>query len=143
MHATAEQGVAYEYPLKLQRNLILGALLGLSAVAWGGLVVQAASIGAEDGMGLRMDMGLVLFMAIWVVMMVAMMFPTAAPMILAFGRIQANQRDREALFVPTAVFVAAYLAVWSLAGVVAFVLAGWAESLASSRTWLDEKNFTF
>lgn len=90
------------------------------------------------GWGCGWTWGLALFMAVWVVMMVAMMFPTAAPMILAFGRIQANKREREAPYVPTAVFVAAYLAVWSAAGVGAFVLAGWAESLGSNRDWFDD-----
>lgn len=127
----------YEYPLAAQRNLILGSLLALAGAAWAVLVIQAAAAD-DDEMGLRMDMGLGLFMAIWVVMMVAMMFPTAAPVILAFGRIQANKRAREAPYVPTAVFVLAYLVVWSLAGVAAFVVAGWAESLAADRAWFDD-----
>ena len=35
-----------------------------------------------------MGMGAALFLAIWVVMMVAMMFPSAAPVILAVARFQ-------------------------------------------------------
>lgn len=135
---TAESAGSYDYPLAAQRNLILAALLGLAAIAWLVLVFQWAAADDGEGMGLRMDMGLALFMAVWVVMMVAMMFPTAAPMILAFGRIQANTREREYPYVPTAVFVAAYLAVWSAAGVGAFVLAGWAESLGSNRAWFND-----
>jgi predicted metal-binding membrane protein len=73
-----------------------------------------------------------LFLAIWVVMMVAMMFPTAAPMILVFHQVEANRRQRGEAFVATWVFVAAYLCVWSLAGVVAFAGAVLAESLTRS-----------
>jgi predicted metal-binding membrane protein len=53
-------------------------------------------------------------------MMVAMMFPTAAPMILTFHKVQAGRRQRGDAFVSTWVFVAAYLLVWTLAGVVAY-----------------------
>jgi hypothetical protein len=62
-------------------------------------------------MGLRAP----LFLAIWVTMMVAMMFPTAAPMILTFHKVQAGKRQRGEAFVSTWIFVAAYLcvgAVW-------------------------------
>jgi predicted metal-binding membrane protein len=41
-------------------------------------------------------------------MMVAMMFPTAAPMILTFHRVQASKRQRGEAFVSSWVFVAAY-----------------------------------
>ena len=44
-------------------------------------------------------------------MMIAMMFPTAAPMILAFHTVQARKRARGEAFVATWVFVAAYVLV--------------------------------
>jgi predicted metal-binding membrane protein len=62
-------------------------------------------------------------------MMVAMMFPTAAPMILTFHRVQASRRRRGEAFVSTWVFVAAYLVVWTAAGVVAYAGALLAEAL--------------
>ena len=68
-------------------------------------------------MGLRAP----LFLAIWVAMMVAMMFPTAAPMILTFHQVQAGKRARGGAFVATWVFVAGYMLVWTLAGVAAYV----------------------
>jgi len=64
-------------------------------------------------------------------MMVAMMFPTAAPMILAFHRVQAGRRARDGTFVPTWVFVAGYMLVWTLAGVVAYAGAVAAEAVAA------------
>jgi predicted metal-binding membrane protein len=51
------------------------------------------------------------------------MFPTAAPMILTFHRVQVDKRQRGQSFVSTGVFVAAYLLVWALFGVVAFAAA--------------------
>ena len=43
-------------------------------------------------------------------MMAAMMFPTAAPMVLAFHRIQSGKRERGEAFVSTWMFVAGYIA---------------------------------
>jgi predicted metal-binding membrane protein len=108
-------------PLSVQRNVILGLLLALAAGAWAVLVWQSADADmdmtmASSTMGLRAP----LFLAIWVIMMVAMMFPTAAPMILTFHKVQAGKRRRGDGFVSTWVFVAAYILVWTLAGVAAY-----------------------
>jgi predicted metal-binding membrane protein len=135
------------YPLPRERNLILAALLVLAAAAWGVLIWQSASMGSDTmgdaGMGdtatgLTMGMSALLFLAIWVAMMVAMMFPTAAPMILMFDRIAAGKRGRGEAFVPTWVFVAAYLVIWTLFGVLAYLLALGVERLASRSMWLTE-----
>ncbi len=123
------------YPLPRERNLILGALLVLAAAAWGMLIWQSAMMD-DAAMGLTMGMGAPLFVAIWVAMMVAMMFPTAAPMILMFDRIAAGKRERAQAFVPTWIFVAAYLVVWTLFGVLAYLLAVGAERLADRSMWL-------
>lgn len=48
----------------------------------------------------------------WVVMMIAMMLPSAVPMILTFAAVARNRRLRQRPFVPVAVFVAGYLTVW-------------------------------
>jgi predicted metal-binding membrane protein len=64
-------------------------------------------------------------------MMVAMMFPTAAPMILTFHKVQAGKRQRGDAFVSTSVFVAAYISVWTLAGVAAYAGALAAEAIAA------------
>ena len=118
-------------PLPVQRNVILGLLLALAAAAWTVLVWQSADADmdmtmASSTMGLRAP----LFLAIWVIMMVAMMFPTAAPMILTFHKVQAGKRQRGDAFVSTWVFVAAYILVWTLAGVAAYAGALAAEAIA-------------
>jgi predicted metal-binding membrane protein len=117
------------YSLQRERNLILVTLLALAAVAWALLVWQASN---ASPMGMSPTMGLAapVFLAIWVLMMVAMMFPTAAPMILTFARVQASKRQRGAVFVPTWIFVAAYLVVWLAFGVLAFVVAIGGEQLS-------------
>ncbi len=123
------------YPMPRERNLILLSLLGLAAAAWAVLVWQSATAD-EDMMGLTMGMGAPLFMAIWVVMMMAMMFPTAAPMILMFARVHAGKRQRGQPFVPAWVFVSSYLVVWTLFGGLAYGLAVGAEKAADQSMWL-------
>jgi predicted metal-binding membrane protein len=119
-------------PLPAQRNIILGLLLALAAAAWFLLVRQGADADMNMASGSpTMGMRAALFLAIWVVMMIAMMFPTAAPMILTFHKVQANKRQRGEAFVATWVFVAAYLLVWTLAGVAAYAGALAAEALAA------------
>lgn len=49
----------------------------------------------------------------WFVMMVAMMLPSAAPMILTFAAIQRRRQAQGGAIVPTGVFVAGYLAIWA------------------------------
>jgi predicted metal-binding membrane protein len=123
--------------MKRERNLILAALLVLSAAAWG-LLVWRARVAEMAGTGPTMGMGAAVFLALWVAMMVAMMFPTAAPMILVFARVQAGRRQKGDVFVPTWIFVAGYLLVWTLFGVAAYALAVGAERLADSSMWLME-----
>ncbi|MGZ3601444.1 MAG: DUF2182 domain-containing protein [Ktedonobacterales bacterium] len=125
------------FPLARERALILTMLLGLSAAAWGLMVWQTVTMGAS-AMGLTMGMGGVLFLAIWVAMMVAMMFPSAASMILMFATVSAGKRQRAQAFVPTWVFVSGYLLVWALFGVAAYIIAAVADQLAGQSMWLME-----
>ena len=81
--------------IPLQRNLILFFLLWLTATSWAVLVWES-----DANMGMTMVspiMGLraLLFLAIWVIMMVAMMLPTTAPMILTFHNVHARNRSLE------------------------------------------------
>ncbi len=83
-----------------------------------------------------MRLTLPLFLLAWVAMMIAMMFPTAAPMILMFGRVAAGKQQRAQPFVPTWVFVSAYLVVWLGFGVVAYAADAGLSALATPSPWL-------
>jgi predicted metal-binding membrane protein len=123
------------YPLRRERNLILGLLVALALAAWLILIRQSATLDQEM-MGPTMGLGPPIFLAIWVLMMVAMMFPTAAPMILLFARVHAGKRQRGQSFVPTWVFVGGYLLVWTAFGALAYGLALAAEALVEGDMWL-------
>jgi predicted metal-binding membrane protein len=58
----------------------------------------------------------------WVIMMVAMMVPSASPMILTFATINARRAVTGGPVVPTAVFLAGYLLVWSAFSLAATLL---------------------
>jgi predicted metal-binding membrane protein len=121
--------------LQRERTLILALLLILAAASWMILIWQSrTAIGM--GIGLTMGMGAALFLAIWVVMMVAMMFPTAAPMILVFARVQRDRGSFGRAFVPTWVFVSAYLLIWTLFGGLSYLGANAASGLAQQVPWL-------
>jgi predicted metal-binding membrane protein len=128
------------------RIFILGGLIALSAIGWGLVVWQAGSdssmhMHGEMEMGLDFTMGMTapLFLGMWVAMMVAMMFPAAAPMILLFDRVERGKREAGRSYVPTAYFVGAYLAIWTAFGVAAFALAVLVDRLAADASWVSEE----
>ena len=102
-------------PLQRERWLLLGMLLALATLAWGVVAWSARALPAMAS-GPTMGMAAPLFLAIWVAMMVAMMFPSAAPMILMYVGIARGRSQRGQAFAPTWVFVGGYLVVWALCG---------------------------
>jgi len=124
------------YPLPRERNLILASLLVLAAAAWALLVWQASADDGQMAMGLTMGMAAPLFVAMWAVMMVAMMFPASAPMILTFARVHTDKRERGQPFVPTWVFASSYMVVWTLSGALAYGAAVGVEQMAEQWGWL-------
>jgi predicted metal-binding membrane protein len=124
-----------------ERYLILALLLILTLAAWAFLLWAPVPMQSAGSAGLTMGLSGSLFLLIWVVMMVAMMFPSAAPMILMFSRIYADKRQNRQegqTFVPTWIFVSAYLLIWVLFGVIAYVAALAVEALAQSWPWLAD-----
>ncbi len=110
-------------PSRLERAqlALLGALLALAVAAW---LITKDRMGAMEsmpGMGLG---GLGFYITVWVVMMAAMMFPSVAPTVLMYDRLRAGHRARGkgATTDATALFVAAYLCVWTAAGLAAYGL---------------------
>lgn len=123
----------------LQRDrLIVGCGLGLAAGwAWYHLFSEAHRMevsGVCEGMAMKMSapdlaswplVSVLPLFVMWAVMMVAMMLPSAAPMILTFAAVTRNRRQRDRPYVPVAVFAAGYLVVWCLFSAIA-ALAQWA-----------------
>jgi predicted metal-binding membrane protein len=128
---------------RARRNLLI-SLVVLAGAAWVLTVYESLHMGASVGDAVRgtmsademegmegMAMGgmsaagwsfaaALVFVAVWTVMMAAMMLPAAAPMILTFASAQVR-RDL-AVAVPTWIFVGGYLLVWAAAGAGVYVL---------------------
>jgi predicted metal-binding membrane protein len=99
-------------PMARRATVALAATLGLAAVAW---IVAVRQMNGMD-MGVATELGsLGYFAALWVVMTAAMMLPGAAPTVAR--HVRANGR---LLGVPP--FVASYLAVWALVGIVIYAV---------------------
>lgn len=122
------------YPPARLQTLTVTVLLLLAAVAWAILLWQSRMAGGT--MSLTMGMSAPLFLTIWVVMMIAMMFPAAGPMVQMFARISAGKRVQGEAFVPVWVFVAGYLVIWSLFGVLAYIAASAIDHWADRSMWL-------
>lgn len=121
--------------LQRQRNRLLIALTLLSASAWGIVLWQAHGMGGGS-MGLTIGMDATLFLAVWVAMMVAMMFPAAAPMILMFAQVQAGKRRQGQQAVSIWLFAGAYLALWTAVGAAAYAAAIGAQQVGNQVMWL-------
>jgi len=105
-------------PVLIQIGLI-GLLLAAAAVAWALSNSQLGGMDAGPGTALG---SLGFFIGTWVLMMAAMMFPSIAPMVMMFARLQEGRRERGAS-VPagvTALFVGGYLVSWTAAGFFAY-----------------------
>jgi predicted metal-binding membrane protein len=67
------------------------------------------------------DYALLMF-TMWWVMMIAMMLPSASPMLLLFARLNRMEKSRGRPFVQTGIFAAGYLMAWGLFSAVAAAL---------------------
>jgi predicted metal-binding membrane protein len=114
----------------VQAYAILAILLVLAALSWASLAWDYPASTMDMTLPYTMGLSLTPFLLIWAVMMVAMMFPTAAPMILTFHKIQVRRTAHGAFFAVWA-FVAGYLLLWALSGLAAFALARGAEAAAA------------
>lgn len=106
--------------LKRDRAVVLASLLGVTALAWLYLVDMALDM--EGSMGAAMATArttgwdaanFLLTFAMWAVMMVGMMLPSAAVMILLFATINRKKRTDGKPLVPTGLFALGYVAVWT------------------------------
>ena len=116
-----------------QRNLILAALLALAAAGWIVFLTRSRDgMMMGHGMGPDLTMGgsWPLFLAMWVAMMVAMMFPAAAPMVLFYGRMRRSDPPSIALF------TASYIVLWFVFGALAYLVSAAVETGASRSEWI-------
>ena len=105
------------------------ALTALAVLAWIVTVRQAEGMGIGPG---PMGLALPAFLALWVAMMTAMMFPSVAPIAIMWSRsIQARSTGARRTWRITT-FVAGYLLAWAAYGAIAFVVLVGTEKLVDA-----------
>jgi predicted metal-binding membrane protein len=117
-----------EAVLKRDRAFVIAGLAGIATIAWAYMIYLYQAMGTTMGMEMGMarmqgwgPVDFLLMFIMWAVMMVAMMTPSATPMILTFSRINRRRHEQDNPIVPTGVFLAGYLVVWTVFSAVATV----------------------
>ena len=113
--------------LRRDRIIVLSGLALIIALSWAYVAslvsdMRNMEMGAEVTMPQMQAWGVADFgltFGMWAVMMVAMMTPSAAPMILMFAGVNQRRRKQQVSYVPTSVFLAGYLGIWAAFSVLA------------------------
>jgi predicted metal-binding membrane protein len=126
-----------ETALRNDRLLVLAALAGMALLAWAYMLHEARSfeqtqvcrcfgmaMSGPDTKAWSVATITPLFL-MWAEMMVAMMIPSAAPMILTFARVSRQRREQARPFVSAGLLLLGYLLVWFAFSLFA-ALAQWA-----------------
>jgi predicted metal-binding membrane protein len=109
-----------ERVLKRDRMIVIVGLVVVVVVSWLYMVVLAL-----DMQNMNMDMSMpqmqtwgfidfTLTFVMWAVMMVAMMIPSAAPMILTFSAINRRKHQEKNPVMLTSLFLLGYLVIWTV-----------------------------
>ncbi len=123
---------ALEAVVRRDRMIAAAALVLLTTMSWAYVLwlVDAMSMGGMEMPGIRMDanpfdvamipslkpwsvMEFVFMFLMWTVMMVGMMTPSAAPMILVYGRVGREAAKQGKPLAATAYFAGGYLLAWA------------------------------
>jgi predicted metal-binding membrane protein len=100
---------------------LVALLFGLAGLAWWVTADQMAGMDAGPGT----DLGIFgWFLGVWIVMMAAMMFPSAAPTVALYAQMTRRRGLRRPLL-----FASGYLLVWAAVGAVAYGLFGLGRTL--------------
>jgi predicted metal-binding membrane protein len=111
---TRDEGLSPAFVAMRARLALVILLFALAGVGWWWTARQM--LGMDNGPWTNLGT-LGWFLGIWVVMMAAMMFPSMAPTVALYSRMTRTR----SLQLPIA-FTSGYLAIWALAGAVAFTV---------------------
>jgi len=111
--------------IQRDRLVLLSGLVGISVIAWAYTIVLSGDAGhaahaailAEPRTWTGTDFAMTF--AMWSVMMMAMMLPTAAPMVLSLAKISREQSGSSSPVAPATSFLLGYAIVWTVFSLVA------------------------
>jgi predicted metal-binding membrane protein len=125
--STVSETTVLETVLRRDRWVVVATLVIVIIAAWiwilfgagtGATAVAMTQMAGMPGMDAMMQRAVwtpgyaLLIFVMWWVMMVAMMLPSATPMLLLFARVNRTQKVRDRPYVATGFFAAGYLAAW-------------------------------
>jgi len=125
-----------EAALRRDRWIVVASLATVTVLTWVYLVVLAKAMASmENPSGWRAFMGLMpmgrwglleyaLGSAMWALMMVGMMVPSAAPMIMLYARVARRDHSHSSPLAPTTAFAAGYLLMWGAFSLIAAAVQG-------------------
>ena len=128
------------------RRLFAALLMALIALAWLALWVWGQSpygrfLNHHSLEAVRGNAALMLvFVAGWILMVVAMMLPTSLPLVALFRTLVRGRPDRTRL---TVLLIAGYLAVWTLFGVLVYCGDWILHGAVEGSTWLESNVVSF
>ena len=115
-----ERASALQLLLGRERPAVIAGIAGAIALSWAYLVAASRDMsGAMDGVSAWMMAATwdgrytALVFAMWFVMMIGMMLPSAAPAILIYARVLNNSAQAERPVARTYAFIAGYLLAWA------------------------------
>jgi predicted metal-binding membrane protein len=119
------KALSIEIVLRRDRLVVLAGIIFTTIIAWAYMAYEAHAMyhtGVCQCAGMSMSgpdlevwstATLLPLFLMWSEMMVAMMLPSAAPMILTFAMVNRKRREQERPYVPTAFFAGGYVIAWT------------------------------
>jgi predicted metal-binding membrane protein len=142
--------------LRRDRIIVVALVIIVTAAAWAFTIDQSRQMDAmEAAMWRDMNMSMngmeaswtpadvALIFVMWSAMMAAMMMPGAAPMVTTFSTIQRRRRARAAPHLPTAIFIAGYVAAWAGFSIIATALQWLLQRTELVTTMMQSANYYF
>ncbi|OUR99532.1 hypothetical protein A9Q84_00500 [Halobacteriovorax marinus] len=95
---------------------VSSCLFVITLMSWVYMILMALSMRAMEShspllWGLPQ---LTMLFSMWVIMMIGMMIPSASPYILMYDQVNRRRKERKVPYVSTFLFVAGYLAIWTI-----------------------------
>ena len=125
--------------LQREQLLVFSCLALVILISWASMLRMARGMygaGTEITLACLVDWGpgdIAHMFMMWAIMMVAMMFPAATPMILMFTAVNRQQGETQRPVIPTGLFVLGYFLIWTAYSALA-AMAQWALHAAALLT---------
>jgi len=128
--------------LRKDRILLIGGFFVICLLSWAYIIYLVRQMNPMNMNALFFAMPMtpawtavdfILLFLMWVVMMIAMMMPSVAPLILLYAMVNRQKKQRQSPFVPAGYLLGGYFLVWTLFSLLATILQWGLQQI----TWLN------